>query len=102
MSKYALKQVRRNLGAPKTWTHYVSQRCPDENCPQGQQSQGAVRDEYGEDINLFETIKEWKQGLEDKPCLCGCGKREIVTYRHALADYPNAKEFWRQQEVIEA
>jgi len=87
------------LKYPKYWTHWIIQVCPNENCSFRAQSQSPVCDFFGEDCNLFEKIKEWNQWLIDNPCKCGCGKNEIITYRHAKFDHPEVENFWKEKDV---
>lgn len=62
------------------WWHWVVLYCP--SCQTNTGGQIPVRDDLGEDCNLFDEVYKYKA---DNP-VCSCGNQIMVTYRHALAD----------------
>jgi len=67
------------------WWHWFLEICP--NC--GGQGQQPVRDDLGEDINLFEKVDGYNRDQRDGTTnfTCGCGAKMVAKYRHASQDW---------------
>ena len=74
------------------WWHWIMEQCRNEKCTfyGSNVSQGPVHDDIGEDINLFEKVREYndkqREG-ETNYCCEGCGSKLKMMHRHAITDY---------------
>ena len=73
------------------WWHWIMDQCRNEDCSYygSNVSQGPIADDIGEDINLFEKVREYNDAQRNKEtnyCCDGCGKQLKMMHRHAIAD----------------
>jgi DNA-directed RNA polymerase subunit RPC12/RpoP len=73
------------------WWHWIMEQCRNEKCTffGSNSSQGPIHDDLGEDINLYERIRKYKEeqndGTTDYKC-DGCGSKLHMMHRHAIVD----------------
>jgi len=87
---------------PTRWKHWIIERCADPKCVRTGQGQMPVIETYGEDCELFEKLGQMRS--TNRSVKCECGEPIILTYRHAMADWPEVVDFWKKQDagLIEA